>query len=426
MKNKKLKKAIIIIGICVVLAVGITIGVIALNKNSRRAYVQSVSELNMGGIGPSSTYNGTVVESAQQKIFAGSDKKIDEVFVEKGSKVKKGDKIFRYDTRLLELSVQEKELTVSICETSLESEKKKLEFYKSIVPVEPTEAPTEPEAAPEGENPESNAADAHTEDAPADQLAEEETQAKPEKTYTAQEKADLIANQEIAIKRSQNQLDTAKEGLEEAKNALADAVATAKLDGTVKDIQDPEKPDVTAPFCTIIGSTGVTIKGYVSEFDLSDLHVGDTLNVSSFMTEASTTAEVLTVSDYPADSPGVGNDGNQNTSYYEFTAFMDQSDGFDIGEDVRISKIEGDENTASDVITLSKAYVRTDSTGSYVLKDVDGKLARQDVKIKKGTDGDYVIITDGLTLEDKIAFPYGSKGKEGLLTTTEQQGPSIF
>ncbi len=105
---------------------------------------------------------------------------------------------------------------------------------------------------------------------------------------------------------------------------------------------------------------------------------------------------------------------------------MDQSDGFDIGEDVRISKIEGDENTASDVITLSKAYVRTDSSGSYVLKDVDGKLARQDVKIKKGTDGDYVIITDGLTLEDKIAFPYGSKGKEGLLTTTEQQGPSIF
>ena len=57
---------------------------------------------------------------------------------------------------------------------------------------------------------------------------------------------------------------------------------------------------------------------------------------------------------------------------------------------------------------------------------MDGKLKRQDVTAKKGTDSESIQILDGLTMDDMIAFPYGSKGKEGLLTTTEQQGPSLF
>ena len=424
MKNKKLKKRLIIIGVCAVVLVGIVFGVIALNQNSRRAYVQSVSELNMTYETGSQTFSGTVAESAQQKISVESDKKVDEVFVSKGDKVKKGDKLFQYDTRLLELSLEEKQLTVSINETTLSNEKQKLETYQNIVPVavQPTEEQQDTETAADV----TGATDTTEEEAaeePAEEPAEEES---GEKTYTAQEKADLIADQQITVSRAQTALESSKEELDEAQQALDEAVVTAKMDGTVGDIQDPDSIDNTVPFCVIIGDTGVTLKGYVGEFDYADLHVGDSLLVSSYMTDTQTSAEVMNISDYPSDSQSYGS-GNPNTSYYEFTAFISQSAGFDIGEDVQIIKDDSaEEGEMSDRIMLSKAYVRTDSKGSYVLKDVDGRLKRQDVKTKKTSGSESLEITEGLSLDDMIAFPYGSKGKEGLLTTTEEQGPSIF
>ena len=392
MKNKKLKKRLIIIGVCLVLVIGIAVGVVLLNQNSRRAYV---------------------AESAQQKIMLSSEKKVSDVFVAKGDKLKKGDKLFQYDTRLLELSLEEKQLTVTINETTLSNEKQKLETYQNIVPVavQPTQEIQEatlPEGATEA------------------QAEEPEVQESTEKTYTAQEKADLIAEQEIAVSRAQTALDSAKAELTQAQTELDEAVVTAKLDGVVSEIQDPEKADYTAPFCVIVGNTGVTVKGYVGEFDYKNMHVGDSLMIQSFISGAMTDGEVMSVSDYPVDTQ-MNIEGNQNTSYYEFTAFVTQSTGFDIGEDVQIMKtVSDDERETNDVIVLSKAYVRTDSKGSYVLKDVDGKLKRQDVTAKKGPDSESIQILDGLTMDDMIAFPYGSKGKEGLLTTTEQQGPSLF
>ena len=420
MKNKKLKKWLIIIGVCVVLIVGIIFGVIALNQNSRRAYVQPVSDLNMGYESASQAFSGRVAESAQDKILVSSEKKVDEVFVSKGDKVKKGDKLFQYDTRLLELSLEEKQLTVNINETTLSNEKQKLEAYQNIVPS--TEPPTEEPAPEESVAADATAAADATEGEAVPEKVEESSAAK---TYTAQEKADLIADQQIVVSRAQTALDSSKEELEEAQQALDDAVVTAKMDGTVSDIQDPDNFDSSAPFCIVVGDTGVTVKGYVGEFDYADLHVGDKLTVSSYMNDIQTSGEVLSIGDYPTDAQS-GGSGNQNTSYYEFTAFVDQSEGFDIGEDVQIAKDTSEEGESSDTIMLSKAYVRTDSKGSYVLKDVNGKLQRQDVKTKKTSGSDYIRITEGLSMDDLIAFPYGSKGKEGLPTTTEEQGPSIF
>lgn len=175
MKNKKLKKRLIIIGVCLVLVIGIAVGVVLLNQNSRRAYVQSVGELNMSYVTSSQTFYGRVAESAQQKIMLSSEKKVSDVFVAKGDKLKKGDKLFQYDTRLLELSLEEKQLTVTINETTLSNEKQKLETYQNIVPVavQPTQEIQEatlPEGATEA------------------QAEEPEVQESTEKTYTAQEK----------------------------------------------------------------------------------------------------------------------------------------------------------------------------------------------------------------------------------------------
>ncbi len=88
---------------------------------------------------------------------------------------------------------------------------------------------------------------------------------------------------------------------------------------------------------------------------------------------------------------------------------------------MQISKVM-EENT--DAIVLEKIYVRSDDNGNYVLAD-NGKsrLVKKPVTVKNTSESEYVQITDGLTLDDMIAFPYGSKAKEGIKTTTQM---SVF
>ena len=252
-------------------------------------------------------------------------------------------------------------------------------------------------------------------------MTEEPTDA--EKHYTAAEKAEMIANQQLTIKKAQTNLEAAKEELDEAKKDLDNATVTAQLDGVVKDVQSVDSLDTSSPVCTITGNTGVTVKCYVSEFDYAKIHIGDKLMVNSMMSDASAEAEVLSVGDYPVDNPG-GMEGNPNSSYYEVSAFLSENEGFNIGEDVTLIPVT--EDSGADAIVLNKMYVRTDTNGSYVLKDEDGKLARQPVTTEKASDGEFVIITDGLSRDDMIAFPYGSKGKVGKKTTTEQPGVNLF
>ena len=409
-KKKKLKKLFIIIPIAVVLIAGIIAGLMIARKNSEKAYVMPVSENNNSWIVSMASYSGTVAESAQDNIHANAEDPVTEVFVKEGDQVKKGDKLFQYDAESLQIKVEEKQLSANYCQTLLERQQALLETYRNIVPYIPPETEEIVETVSDDE-------DAAVEEQDTEEQPQEES---AEKTYTPQEKADAITDQQLEVSKAKTALEKANEELKEAQKALENATVYAKIDGTVTKIGAPGiYTNASSPFCTIIGDTGVTVKGYLGEFDLKSLSVGDTLSVVSNMTGESSEAEILSINDYPADNVGgYSGSGNPNTSFYEFSAFIAESEGFDIGENVQITKQTEDFDS---LIVLDQIFVRTDEKGSYVLKDQDGKLARQDVKTEKTSESQYVIITEGLTLDDMIAFPYGPLAKEGLLTTTEQK-----
>ena len=411
--KKKRKKLFIIIPVAVAAIVLIVVGFIVIRKVSIRAYVQSVSDLDQSDYGSDISYQGEVYESAQQQIYADPDKSVAEVYVKEGDSVKKGDRLFKYDTTLLELDVQEKELSLKICQTALESEQNKLEKYKEIVPVVPTQPVTETEET--GQTGQTQSPTSVTETAAPVEIETDETQ-QAETTYTPDEKNDMVADQEVAVKKAKNNVDSAQEDLDEAKKALEGAEVTANLSGTVKNIKSTDDTNDGQPFCTIQGDSGVTIKGAIGEFDIKNLKEGDKLTVSSYMSDTTTDAEIITISDYPLDSGSNSGGGNPNSSFYEFTAFMEQSDGFQVGEYVNITKYV---EQSDDTVILPKKYVMSDSKGPYVFKDKDGTLVRQDVKTEKASSSDAIKITDGLNKDDLIAFPYLKNVRIGMLTTTE-------
>ena len=66
-------------------------------------------------------------------------------------------------------------------------------------------------------------------------------------------------------------------------------------------------------------------------------------------------------------------------------------------------------------IRVVKAYVREENGRSYVLKaDENNRLVKQYVETGKTLYGQAVEIKSGLSMEDRIAFPYGKAAKEGV------------
>ena len=237
------------------------------------------------------------------------------------------------------------------------------------------------------------------------------------KGLTEEEKKEQTASDEVDIKKAENAVKSAEINLNDAKRRLEEATVTAKIGGVIISMGDWENPPQDgSAFITISSENGLAVTGYVSELQLDSMKEGDEITVSSWQSGTTATAKVTEVSRYPASNYTGYTDGNSNVSWYPYTAVIENAEGFRTGENVQISRAEVDIN---DAIVLMKIYVRSDEKGNYVLKDNgNGRLVRQDVSVKNTPDSEYIQITEGLTMDDLVAFPYGSKGKEGIKTTT--------
>lgn len=234
-----------------------------------------------------------------------------------------------------------------------------------------------------------------------------------------------------AIKIQQRRIASLKLDIQESdinikklEKKVSRQLITSKLDGMVSTVGDPvtgTNPDANV-FMSIKSGDGFFIKGTVSELMLDQMEEGTKLKCTcySYYEDGATEfeAEVLEVSDYPVSSSMGGyyyGDGNPNVSSYTFTASIpDKSVKVRDGDYVSILMAE--EVSASGIV-LSKAFVRTEDGNSYVYKDDNGVLKKQSVSVGGNVEGGYsVLITGGITREDKIAFPYSKSIKEGMKT----------
>ncbi|MBP5266809.1 MAG: biotin/lipoyl-binding protein [Lachnospiraceae bacterium] len=242
------------------------------------------------------------------------------------------------------------------------------------------------------------------------------------KGLTENEKKEQTASDEIGIKKAENAVKSAQINLDDAKRRLSEATVTAKIAGVILTMGDYKNPPQDgSAFITISSQNGLAVTGYVSELQLDSMKEGDEIAINSWESGSYATATITEGSSYPAANYNGWSNGNSNVSWYPYTAYIENADGFKTGEYVQISKVMEED---MDAIVLEKIYVRSDDNGNYVLADNGkGRLVKKPVTVKNTSDSEYVQITDGLTLDDMIAFPYGSKAKEGMKTTTQM---SVF
>lgn len=235
-----------------------------------------------------------------------------------------------------------------------------------------------------------------------------------EQTYTAEELKTAISEQARRVSSTDLAKRMAEAELKELNDQLEDGTVYAKADGVVTTVGDPQNPPQDgSAFLQISGKEGLYISGTIAELDLETVKVGQTVTATDYETGNSYSGTITQIGTVPADSNGYYGDNNPNSSYYPYTAYIEDTTGLKKGQylDLTIDTAT-DENTAGGLY-ISQGYVKDENGQSYVYKEENGKLVKQKVKTGKSLWGSYIEIKSGITDSDYIAFPYGvSEGEK--------------
>lgn len=257
-----------------------------------------------------------------------------------------------------------------------------------------------------------------------EQAPEPETEQEPEtsmeenntdKEYTAAELAKEIAKKENELKKLDLDKRTAELELKKLEAEVKDGTVYATINGTVKTVQDINNmPNDGSAFLSVAGSDGLYVTGALSEMVLDQVTVGQEVTVMSWESGITVPATITDISDYPEDNANYGGAGNPNASYYAYTAYIEDTTGLSNGESVQLTMTTGG-TPSSDALYIEKAYIRQEDGKSYAyIADENNRLVKQYVTTGKTMYGQAVEIKSGLSLDDRIAFPYGLTAKEGV------------
>lgn len=230
---------------------------------------------------------------------------------------------------------------------------------------------------------------------------------------TAAEIQQQIKDKEKEIRDYQLDMKEANLEIKDIQKKLNNQTIKSTLNGVVKTVGDPEKESNDGkPLIQVVSSEGLYVKGTVSESQMNKLKVGATLSGYSYDNGVSFTAEVREISPYPSDN---GQDG-ANASSYPFTAYIADASGLSNNSWAELTLLdEGDGQGQG--IYLEKPFVRTENGQYYVMKDDGtGHLTKQIVQVGGIQYGSSYQITGGLSMDDKITFPYGKDVREGAKT----------
>lgn len=230
---------------------------------------------------------------------------------------------------------------------------------------------------------------------------------------TAAEIQQQIKDKEKEIRGYQLDIKETNLEIKDIQKKLNNQTIKSTLNGVVKTVGDPEKESNDGkPLIQVVSSEGLYVQGTVSESKMNKLKVGATLSGYSYDNGVSFTAEVREISPYPSDN---GQDG-ANASSYPFTAYIADASGLSNNSWAELTLLdEGDGQGQG--IYLEKPFVRTENGQYYVMKDDGtGHLTKQIVQVGGIQYGSSYQITGGLSMDDKITFPYGKDVREGAKT----------
>ena len=230
--------------------------------------------------------------------------------------------------------------------------------------------------------------------------------------YTAAQLSQMRKDQEKKIRDTQFSIKMAESEYKIMQTEVQDGNIYAKFDGVVASLLPEEEARLSGqPLMKVSGGGGFFIDCSVSELDKQELEIGQTVTVMDYRNGGSYEGTVQSIRDYPSSNGGYYGNGNPNASQYPFTVFVDESANLIEGNYVNV---QYSLSSAQNGIYLENPFLRSENGESFVyVLGANGKLEKRDVVTGKGLWGSYTEIREGLSREDKVAFPYGKNVKPG-------------
>ena len=213
------------------------------------------------------------------------------------------------------------------------------------------------------------------------------------RSYTKEELLRMQNDKLREIQEADTSIKMAELDLRRKQAEASDSSVYSQLDGVVKAVRTPT--DAAANNEAVVevsAGGGYYVTGTVSELRLDTVKVGQTVNISSRMTGAACTGEVVEISTYPTDGDSHGGDGNPNVSYYPFKVFVSEDQQLQEGESVSISYQAVSDSDGSSLY-LENMYVRTENaTAGKMISPQSIAMAAAAISVA-GSDGKIMSAT---------------------------------
>lgn len=376
---KKKTKIIILISVCILITI---IGIYFLfpkGNNSGNIYVQKVSTI-IGSSYTENRYSGVVESSETVDINQDGNKPITEMYVEVGQKVRKGDKLFSYDTTEASNSIAQKKLDIEAQNNEIAAQNNTIEDYKA-------------ELNKGGDKVEIQA---------------------------------RINEASYAIRQAQNTIKATQTEIDQLNKQIENSTVLSTIDGIIKEVNREGGTDESGnkkPLVSITQTSDFRVKGSISE--MGSISEGTNVIVRSRINEdqiyKGTVTKVETDPQSNSNNNFYGADSSESASKYPFYVSLDNNKGLMLGQHVYIETDNG-QSTKKKGIWLDASFIVSDDNGnSYVWVSEKGKLKKRKVELGKTDEETYTTkIKSGLSVDDYIAWADDSYS-EGMKTTTEYQ-----
>ena len=376
---KKKTKIIILISVCILITI---IGIYFLfpkGNNSGNIYVQKVSTI-IGSSYTENRYSGVVESSETVDINQDGNKPITEMYVEVGQKVRKGDKLFSYDTTEASNSIAQKKLDIEAQNNEIAAQNNTIEDYKA-------------ELNKGGDKVEIQA---------------------------------RINEASYAIRQAQNTIKATQTEIDQLNKQIENSTVLSTIDGIIKEVNREGGTDESGnkkPLVSITQTSDFRVKGSISE--MGSISEGTNVIVISRINEDQIYKGTVTKVETDPQSNSNNNfsraDSGESASKYPFYVSLDNNKGLKLGQHVYI-EVDNGQSTKKKGIWLDASFIVSDDNGnSYVWVSERGKFKKRKVELGKSDEETHTTkIKSGLSEDDYIAWADDSYS-EGMKTTTEYQ-----
>jgi len=230
--------------------------------------------------------------------------------------------------------------------------------------------------------------------------------------YTSQQLKQMQSELAKQIKETDFDIRMAEAEYKLMQIEISDGNVYAQIDGQILSVLPEEEARMSRqPMIKLSGGGGFYVQGSVSELEKGNMQPGQEVTINDWNTGMTYTGEVQSVSDFPLNGDNWNGVGNPNASFYPFQVFIGEEADLQEGSYVSVMYSAAQ---AQNGVYLQTPFVRTEKGQSYVfLMNEKGKLEKRSVRVGKSLWGSYLEILEGITAEDKVAFPYGKAVKEG-------------